>query len=143
MAPPGLPPSPRNTSVWPAPLDAASGNLRAFGALAAGSSAHVLTSNAESRFRYLGSMRVTDVGGNQAGGPGVGAVKRTSQSRYIMMSDMGFTPAIGAAFATGRPLAHRGGWSALFVDGHVSFYKKANLPTSWSQEYRQIDALLE
>ena len=71
--------------------------------------------------RYLGGLQYPDVG---AGG-GVTwstAASRTSPARYAMIWDAGFVYQNPSAPNVG----HRGGWSVLFVDGHVKFFTQPN-----------------
>ncbi len=104
----------------------------------------VKTQTDQWRYRYLGAVRITEVGSRRDEPASVGAVRITSPSRYIMMCDAGFNGAVNTAILqTGRPVVHRGGWNALFVDGHVRTFTSPNMPAAWHNQYRLIDSLDE
>ncbi|MEX0776278.1 MAG: prepilin-type N-terminal cleavage/methylation domain-containing protein [Phycisphaeraceae bacterium] len=94
------------------------------------------------RYRSLGGMRVDDVG--RLGGAAasqVGAVPATPPARMMALCDATFTAAISFAGTVPQEWAHPSGWSALFVDGHATFFADPNDPTEWYSVYRLVDAL--
>ncbi len=73
--------------------------------------------------RFLGRMSPSDVGNSSVDGSGAIYPSATTPSaRCAMIWDAGFFSAnIG-----GTSVGHRGGWSVLFVDGHVKFFTQPN-----------------
>ncbi|MFZ4694547.1 MAG: hypothetical protein ACOYMV_05405, partial [Verrucomicrobiia bacterium] len=73
--------------------------------------------------RFLGGLSPSDVGNSSTDNSGaVYPAAKTPQARCAMIWDAGFFSAnIG-----GTSVGHRGGWSVLFVDGHVKFFTQPN-----------------
>ncbi len=88
---------------------------------------HSLHRPGSQKYMFLGGLKITQVGGMSDGAVSVGPARRTPPSRFIMLADAGFTQAL-STMATGKPIAHRSGWNALFVDGHVQSFAEPNYP---------------
>ena len=81
------------------------------------------------RYRFLGHFKITEVGSRLDEPNSVGPLRRTHPTRFMMLTDAGFTTASNvASMNTGDPIGHRSGWNALFVDGHVQHFTEPNFP---------------